>query len=178
MSTQKQKGICRLSVIPVKAEASDKSEMVTQLLFGDHYEILEMSEDNNWSRIKIHFDGYEGWISSQQLVEISAAFYEELNSSDYKIAMDLTAPLTFQGKKVNIIIGSVLPFSSQELFDIETQMAFSGAAGSGGQKRGHDYLEKIAYRYLNAPYLWGGKTPFGIDCSGFTQQVFVFAGIV
>ena len=176
MSNPKLKGICRLSVIPVKAEASDKSEMVTQLLFGDHYEVLEESNDHNWYKIKIHYDGYEGWISSQQLVEVSEGFYRELNHSDYKIAVDLTSPLTFQGEKINVIIGSILPFSSQELFDVETQMAFNGASGSAGQKQGYAYLEQIAFRYLNAPYLWGGKTPFGIDCSGFTQQVFRICG--
>ena len=176
MSNPKQKGICRLSVIPVKAEATDRSEMVTQLLFGDHYEVLDKSQDHNWFRVKIHFDGYEGWISSQQSVAISEAFFQELNYFDYRIAIDLTSPLTFQGKKVNIIIGSILPFSSQELFDVETQLEFKGASASAGQKQEYEYLKQIAFRYLNAPYLWGGKTPFGIDCSGFTQQVYRICG--
>ena len=176
MSNPKLKGICRLSVIPVKAEASDKSEMVTQLLFGDHYEVLEEGPDHKWFKVKINFDGYEGWISSQQVVSISEAFYQELNNFDYNIAVDLTAMLTFQGKKIPVVIGSILPFSSQELFDVKTELGFDGASGSTGQKQGYSYLEEIAFRYLNAPYLWGGKTPFGIDCSGFTQQVYRICG--
>ena len=176
MSNPKRKGICRLSVIPVKAEASDKSEMVTQLLFGDHYEVLEESHDHHWLKIKICFDGYKGWISSQQSVDISEIFYRELNQGDHKIATDLTAPLTFQGKTVHVVMGSILPFSSRERSDVETQSVFKGAMGSAGGGSGYDCLQKTAFKYLNVPYLWGGKTPFGIDCSGFTQQVFRICG--
>ena len=176
MSNTKRKGICRLSVIPVKAEASDKSEMVTQLLFGDHYEVLEESDDRHWLKVKIYFDGYEGWISSQQSIDISENFCRELNQADHKIAMDLTAPLTFQGRTVHVVMGSILPFSSREGFDVEMQSSFKGPSGGIKGGRGYDCLQKTAFKYLNAPYLWGGKTPFGIDCSGFTQQVFRICG--
>ena len=56
------KGICRLGIVPVRAEASDKSEMVTQLLFGEHYSVLEVSKDKKWIKVMIEFDGYGGWI--------------------------------------------------------------------------------------------------------------------
>ena len=78
-----QKGICRLSVVPVRKEGSDRSEQVSQLLFGDHYEVLE--REGNWLRIKIHFDGYEGWIDVNQFYEISDAYFNQINNSDYKI---------------------------------------------------------------------------------------------
>ncbi|MDN5212126.1 C40 family peptidase [Fulvivirgaceae bacterium BMA12] len=170
------KGICRLSVIPVRAEGSDRSEMITQLLFGDHYEVLEKSQDQNWYKIKIYFDGYEGWICHKQWVEISDDFYKDLSHLNHKIAVDLNTELTYSGKKINILIGSVLPFSPQELFDMETQLQFNGKSENSGERKGYRYLEEIAFRYLNAPYLWGGKMPFGIDCSGFTQQVYRICG--
>ena len=44
------------------------------------------------------------------------------------------------------------------------------------QSLGNDWIVKVARRYLNAPYLWGGRSPFGVDCSGFTQMVYKIAG--
>lgn len=73
-------------------------------------------------------------------------------------------------------MGSVLPIAHTELFDIEEQFAFNGESKSLGQRREYEFLRTVAYKYLNAPYLWGGKSPFGIDCSGFTQMVFKITG--
>jgi cell wall-associated NlpC family hydrolase len=69
-------------------------------------------------------------------------------------------------------MGSIIPISSTELFKMEEQFAFNGESKSIGLKRDVENLKNTAKKYLNAPYLWGGKSPFGIDCSGFTQIVF------
>lgn len=170
------KGICRLSIVPVRAVASDQSEQVTQLLFGDHYTITATSENKKWFRIKIFFDEYEGWIDAKQHYPISEEYFEQINNSDYKITMDYTSSILFKKQLINIVIGSVLPIATNELFKIEEQLAFNGEAKSLNQKREYEFLKLIAYRYINTPYLWGGKSPFGIDCSGFTQQVFKIVG--
>jgi len=86
-----EKGICRLTVVPVRNKPSNRSEMVTQLLFGDHYEVLEPSEDQQWLRIKIYFDGYEGWLSSLNHFQISREYFDQINNSDYKICTDHSA---------------------------------------------------------------------------------------
>lgn len=170
------KGICRLSIVPVRAIAADQSEQVTQLLFGDHYTITEISENKKWLRIKIYFDEYEGWIDAKQHYPISEEYFEQINNSDYKITLDYTSSILFKKQLINIVIGSVLPIATNELFKMEEQLAFNGEAKSLNLKREYDFLKTIAYRYINSPYLWGGKSPFGIDCSGFTQQVFKIAG--
>ena len=69
-----EKGVCRLSVVPVRTKPLDSSEMVTQLLFGDHYSVFEESSRGQWVRIKIYFDGYEGWIDKKQHYQISGIF--------------------------------------------------------------------------------------------------------
>jgi len=96
--------------------------------------------------------------------------------SDYKICLDLFSSILFNKTQVNITIGSILPITSNEIFQMDEHLAFNGESKSLGQKRDADFIEQIGRKYLNAPYLWGGKSPFGIDCSGFTQMVFRIAG--
>ena len=170
------KGICRLSIVPVRYIASDISEMVTQLLFGDHYEIIAISEDTKWLNIRIHFDGYKGWIDAKQHTYITQEYYNQINNSNYKISLDLSSSIFHNKNHINVLLGSVLPISTNELFKMEEQLAFNGEAKSLSEKQEYDFLKTVALKYNNAPYLWGGKTPFGIDCSGFTQQVFRICG--
>jgi cell wall-associated NlpC family hydrolase len=73
-------------------------------------------------------------------------------------------------------MGSVLPIAHTELFDLDEQFAFNGDAKNLGQKRDYEFIKTIALKYLNAPYMWGGKTPYGIDCSGLVQMVYKIAG--
>ena len=171
-----EKGVCRLSVVPVRNAPDDASEMITQLLFGDHYNIVDRSDDGKWIKIHIAFDQYEGWIDTKQHFSISGQYYELLNHTEFKICTDFTAEILYKKQLIQILIGSVLPISSSELFKMEEQLAFKGEAKSMGQRLNFDFLKHIAFKYRYAPYLWGGKTPFGIDCSGFTQQVFKICG--
>lgn len=170
------KGVCRLAIAPVRAGANDRSEMVTQLLFGDHYTITEISENKKWYKISIYFDGYEGWLDATQHTQISPEYFEQINNSDYKICTDLTSSILFKKEKINIVIGSVLPISTNELFKVEEQLAFNGESKSLSQRRDFEFIKQVAIKYLNSPYLWGGRSPFGIDCSGFTQNIFRIAG--
>lgn len=169
-------GICRLSVVPVRAEPSHKAELVTQLLFGDHYQIIESAANGKWQRIRIYADQYEGWIDHKQHHEIGQEYFDYLNRAEFKITTDLTTSILFNKSPLVIMIGSVIPISSSELFKMEQQYAFNGEAKNIGQKREFEFIRSIALKYLHAPYLWGGKTPFGIDCSGFTQMVFRISG--
>jgi cell wall-associated NlpC family hydrolase len=169
-------GVCRLSVVSVRSEPADKSELVSQLLFGDHYEVSEKTKDKKWLKIRINFDHYEGWIDSKQHQTISREYYQYINNAEYKITTDVTASLLYNKSPITILMGSIIPISSAELFKMEEQFAFNGDAKNVGQKREFDYLRSIAQKYLNAPYQWGGKNPFGIDCSGFTQMVYKISG--
>ncbi len=169
-------GVARLSVIPVRAMASDKAEQVTQLLFGEHYEVVEQSADKKWLRMRIAFDQYEGWIDRRQHHAISREYFDYMDRAEFKITTDLTSSLLYNKSPLPILMGSMIPISSSELFKMEEQFAFNGEAKNVGQKRGAEFLRGIAQKYLNAPYQWGGRSPFGIDCSGFTQIVFRICG--
>lgn len=170
------KGVCRLAIVPVRSYPSEESEMVTQLLFGDHYTVLESMNEGKWLKVEIHFDEYLGWIDTKQHYSISDTYFDHLNNVNFKICTDVSASLLFNKTPIQILIGSILPISSMELFDMDEQLAFNGESHNLGDSMGFEFVKQIAYKYLNAPYLWGGKTPFGADCSGFVQMVFKIAG--
>jgi len=169
-------GVCRLSIIPVRGEASDKAELVSQLLFGEHYEVMSASKDKKWLRIKNYFDQYEGWIDAKQHHAITKEYFDYFNRVDFKITTDTTTSILYNKIPIAIVMGSVIPISGSELFKMEEQFAFNGESKSIGVKRDAEFLKITALKYLNAPYQWGGKSPFGIDCSGFTQMVFKING--
>ncbi len=146
-------------MIPVRAMASDKAEQVTQLLFGEHYEVIEQSADKKWLRIRIAFDQYEGWIDGRQHHAISREYFDYMDRAEFKITTDLTSSLLYNKSPLPILMGSMIPISSSELFKMEEQFAFNGEAKNVGQKRGAEFLRNIAHKYLNAPYQWGRPQP-------------------
>ncbi len=169
-------GVCRLSVVSVRKEHNQRSLQVTQLLFGDHYQVLAESNDKQWSLIKIYFDQTEGWIERKQHHEISKEYFDQINSVDFKITTDVCSTILYKKTPLSILMGSIVPISQSELFKMEEQFAFNGESKSVGQKREFEFLKAIALKYLNAPEQEGGKTPFGIDGGGLVQMIFRIGG--
>ena len=171
-------GFCHLSIVPCRREPNDRAEMVTQLLFGDVFEILEIHP--KWIRIKDAYDGYEAWIDHKQWLEIPIETFEELkNTHSHKVVSDLAAVVRINSKEVqSILIGSSLPgLDENQVVKVESQsFAFDGSFFDLTSQPQKAKLVENSFMYLNAPYLWGGKTPFGIDCSGFTQMVYKLNG--
>ncbi|WP_281337335.1 C40 family peptidase [Flavobacterium eburneipallidum] len=165
-------GICNLAIIPLRSEASDRSEIVSQVLFGEHFEILEQFKQ--WSKIKLQYDNYEGWVDVKQYQIISETEYKLLSEDAIVLNADLLEYITGPNNMLlPIPLGSSLSFLNHN--DINTSnLSFEGTKISGIKNK--NQLLNTAFMYLNAPYLWGGKTPFGIDCSGFTQMVYKING--
>jgi hypothetical protein len=165
-------GICNLAVIPLRLEPSDRSEIVSQVLFGEHFEILETQKQ--WRKIKLHFDQYEGWIDEKQFQPISASEFKTLSDLPIVLNGDLVEYISYGNNQLlPITLGASVSFLSEVNINLQ-QMSFDGLKLEGIQ--GKSSLIETAFMYVNAPYLWGGKTPFGIDCSGFTQMVYKLNG--
>lgn len=163
-----QYGLCPLSIVPVRAEASDRAELVTQLLYGDTFEIRSI--EKNWMHIRIAFDHYEGWIDAKQSFAIDEDVFQLLKKEVFYCSQDLIEFIeTSNNQLIPISIGSNLA----ALQILQHQFEGNAVNYTSFQK---DKIAEIALLYLNAPYLWGGKTPFGMDCSGFTQMVYRICG--
>jgi hypothetical protein len=169
-------GVSRLALVAVRQAPNEDAKQITQLLFGDHYEVLQKAEGGDWVFIKIHFDGSEGWIEREQHHAISKEYFDQINHANFKITTDLTCNILFKKSPITILLGSIVPISNSELFKMEEQFAFNGEAKSLGQKREVEFIVSTAMKYLNAPHLAGGKSPFGIDTAGLVQMVFKIAG--
>ncbi len=160
-------GICNLSIVPLRSEPSDPSEMVSQVLYGEHFKILEKRK--KWSRIRLAFDTYEGWIDNKQYLEITEENYKDFDAKPFDVTADLIEYISCENDQLTpIVLGSSLG----ALDFLKHQ--YDGHRIT--EKQPKEKLIETAYMYLNAPYLWGGKTNFGIDCSGFTQIVYKLNG--
>ena len=169
-------GIAALSIIAMRKEPVHCSELVSQLLFGELYEVTK--EQGNWLCIKSGFDSYEGWIDKNQHEDINEKDFQFLNAGNGNgLAIDLVSNATSSKHAIPIVAGSSLPFFDGLNFKVGKEKFIYNGQAILAEGLNTALLERIALRYLNAPYLWGGRSPFGIDCSGFTQVVFKLVGI-
>jgi len=165
-------GICNLAIIPLRLEPSDRSEQVSQLLFGEHFRILEKLE--KWTQIESAFDQYIGWIDNKQFRILNEKQFISIEQSPTVLNGDLIEYITAPNNQlIPIPLGSCLSFLDNEQINTSNYV-FDGIKVCGIKDKSN--LIKTAFMYLNTPYLWGGKTPFGIDCSGFTQMVYKLNG--
>ncbi len=164
-------GICNLSVIPLRAEASDRSEQVSQVLFGEFFEIIEWKE--KWVQITTTYDNYTGWIGRLQFIPLGHLAYKRFKQTPPPLTY---RPVTQAWKIANnsvlyLPMGSSLAFLEGNTCHIgKDRFEIIGEIGEP------ENIAATATSFLNSPYLWGGRTHFGIDCSGFTQAVFKLHG--
>lgn len=166
-------GIVHIPLIPGREDPSDKSEMITQLLYGECYTVLEVQK--KWVLLENAADSYQCWIDRKQYFEIEASEFEKFTGQVQKRCGDAMGLVTDKnGRRFYIPCSAPLPYYSQGSFQMNgNRLEYDGHVA----RHDSDSPVRHAMRLLHAPYLWGGKSAMGIDCSGFTQVVFACAGI-
>jgi len=166
------------TILPMRTEPSEKSEMISQLLFGEFFEVQE--RDGSFYRVKNYFDGYIGWVDKKMLTEISLSDYLGLSAQPlYRTFVPIAEVLCLTDKTVyHLSAGSFLPNFDPNtgrfrILGIDFQIPHSVVALSNKIISG---IIPRSMSFINAPYLWGGKSIFGIDCSGFVQVVYSING--
>lgn len=172
-------GISSLSIIPVRKEPSEKSEMVTQILFGEHFEIREQMV--GWSNVVLAYDGYGGWIDSKMITPLRTRSLRKIEKNPVAISGDVISIIPVnEEQNLMVVAGSTLPvwrpYLKEFTVDRETYKS-AGEVFYGELKNPRGTAIKQSLKYFNAPYLWGGRSPFGVDCSGFVQIIYKMIGI-
>jgi gamma-D-glutamyl-L-lysine dipeptidyl-peptidase len=169
--------ICELSLVAIRKEPASRSEMVSQLLFGELFEVLDTQP--GWTLIRTHPDHCEGWVASNQVTVADKSFVSSYYNR-LRIVTDNVAVAVNDSSKlpVTLLKGCLLPNSDEESFSVNgNKYSYSGDTLRLPLKPDERKISQVALSYINSPYLWGGRSPVGIDCSGFVQMVFKFCGI-
>lgn len=165
-------GICTVPVTPLRLTPAHKSEMVTQLLFGEGVEITGEGE-GGWVKVRTRYDAYEGWGTAAHLTEVGEGLFS--HPADYGGSL-LNEVMIDDSPMYVPLAAELTGFRNGEAQWGKSVVRYKGAAIPRGQAINGLLVRQYAFRYLNTAYLWGGRSNFGIDCSGLTQSVFKLAG--
>ena len=152
-------GICNLSAIALRKEARHGSEMVNQLLYNETYTVLDRTQE--WVLIQTDFDQYKGWIQAKQFVEIGEEEYHALRGK--KLYLTNKPIVKYNG----LLLSMGTPLYEPNPDAVEMPSEFHP-----------ELMVDYAKMLLGAPYLWGGRTAFGIDCSGLVQVCARLSGLM
>lgn len=166
---------CCVPVAPVRLEPVHRSEMVSQLIFGECC-IITVVEKNGWVKIVNKLDAYTGWCQQSHFQEIDdSQYYVEEND----FTAEWVNQVDYNGHQMWVPFGSSLTaMKNGNVFWRRNTIHYSGKVWNPvTAKRDAKTIKQLAFKFLNSPYLWGGKSVFGVDCSGFTQSVYKMLNI-
>ncbi|MGC9341704.1 MAG: NlpC/P60 family protein [Bacteroidales bacterium] len=171
---EKNHGICLQPFIPVRAENSERSEMVTQLLFGEICRILGRDPVSRFCNIRNLNDGYEGWIDEKTI--------QFITDTDFSNVIDLPVKITRERQfRVVDKLKCELWLSAGSTLRIEPGNNIYGTLSMYSpdlrDKSKREIMEDASQEWVNVAYIWGGKSTFGTDCSGLTQNIYKQAGL-
>jgi len=182
-------GIGNAGVSPLYKSASNRSEQVSQIIIGELFDVLEISPDEEWYRIRLHIDGYIGWVNRNPvklLTQKEVKSYQKSNKVEItKKFVDIhSEPDKKSAVLRGVFLGAELPVTNKKKDWIEVRLPDSVKGWMNSKscrevdtraERSKDIL-KYAEMLYGVPYVWGGRSPFGIDCSAMMQLVYKMCG--
>jgi len=169
-------GICLIAAAALRMHPDHRSEMVSQLLFGERFYILELR--TNWYHIELSHDHYQGWIANNQVTLLDETQFEQLEHAEKQFSTSRFSAITETSSNQSFLIsgGSTLYLQDQKMtIGSKTFVYEESLTRQADTKPGQ--VAEFARMFMHTPYLWGGRSAFGFDCSGFVQVVFRMAGI-
>jgi cell wall-associated NlpC family hydrolase len=164
--------ICENVFVPLRSGPSHKSEMLSQVLFGEKYRVLDKS--GCWLKIETVFDNYTGWIDNDHLQQTEDSGSTKGNILNKSL-------LCYRSDKTKLVIEAGCeiynPDFENKTFSSGKDLFTASDDFSNSYINSTDSFADTAMKFINSPYIWGGRIPSGIDCSGFTQLVYKIHGI-
>ena len=169
-------GICRQTMLPVYHQPTFDSSLITQLLFGECYQINGLTSDLQWFRVYHEDTGIGGWVWAKLIKEITAQEYQKFLNRDFQIVTSPIAAIEYLGSNMYLLPGSKLHFSEMELFNWQEHVGFSGSYRPHAVKAKREEIVEIALSFLHAPFQFGGRSIFGLDEAHAFSLIFSIAG--
>jgi hypothetical protein len=171
-------GICRFPLLSLYREPVIGSGLTSQLLFGETYQVLGQSKQENWLMVTGDKEAGNGWIPGNQFQPISEEAYQYYQREDFQILSSPFGRVNFNGVNLHLLPGSIVHFSSKELFPADEILQMEGQFRAFNEKAGREELGEIAKGFLKSPYLSGGRSFFGINSGTLIHLTYKISGYV